>query len=381
MKKKQILFSVVVLMLLQFIIFAEMSVVMPLAAVIADFYRVPVNQVTLLNVGYALFGLLAPLMGISSEKYGLKNTLLAGSFFFILGCFIVSTGKSPLLFAIGRAFIGLSYYTLISLTVAYANRLTNNRHVGTFGGYFKIAFAIAVFSSPLMGSAIVSAFDIPTLYRSLGTAMVIVSILMLFLPSIPLQHAQNHQRISIVEIIKVPGAKRMIISTMLMSLPSVFYFNYLSVHLAGIGVPTGSIAMVYSIGALGTLLAGFFILFFNERFGKGNILLVGIIISTLMIVLIPYQHNLLLFAIVFIFSFAFDLVWGLLYPLGSILVAEHSAVFLTVLSLTMSLTNVVTNLIAPWVFPFGGFPLTTLICGVGLVLSLFLLIKPLRPIR
>jgi len=381
MKKNKILFSVAVLMLLQFIIIAEMSVVMPLAAVIADFYHVPVNQVTLLNVGYALLGLLAPLMGISSEKYGLKKTLLAGSFFFILGCFIVSSGKSPLLFAIGRAFIGLSYYTLISLTVAYANRLTNNRHVGTFGGYFKIAFAIAVFSSPLIGSAIVSAFDIPTLYRGLGTAMIGVSLLMMLLPSIPLQHAQSHQRISVFEILKFPGAKRMIISTMLMSLPSVFYFNYLSVHLAGIGVPTQSIAMVYSIGALGTLLAGFFILFFNERFGKGNILLVGIVVSAITIVLIPYQHNLLLFIIVFIFSLAFDLVWGLLYPLGSILVTDHSAVFLTVLSLTMSLTNVVTNLIAPWVFPLGGFPFTTLICGVGLVLSLFLLLKPLRPIR
>jgi len=368
-------------MLLQFIIIAEMSVVMPLAAVIADFYHVPVNQVTLLNVGYALLGLLAPLMGISSEKYGLKKTLLVGSFFFILGCFIVSSGKSPLLFAIGRAFIGLSYYTLISLTVAYANRLTNNRHVGTFGGYFKIAFAIAVFSSPLIGSTIVSAFDIPTLYRGMGTAMIGVSLLMMLLPSIPLQHAQSHQRISVFEILKFPGAKRMIISTMLMSLPSVFYFNYLSVHLAGIGVPTQSIAMVYSVGALGTLLAGFFILFFNERFGKGNILLVGIVVSALTIVLIPYQHNLLLFIIVFIFSLAFDLVWGLLYPLGSILVTDHSAVFLTVLSLTMSLTNVVTNLIAPWIFPLGGFPLTTLICGVGLVLSLILLSKPLRPIR
>jgi len=381
MKKNKILFSIAVLMLLQFIIIAEMSVVMPLAAVIADFYHVPVNQVTLLNVGYALLGLLAPLMGISSEKYGLKKTLLAGSLFFILGCFIVSSGKSPLLFAIGRAFIGLSYYTLISLTVAYANRLTNNRHVGTFGGYFKIAFAIAVFSSPLIGSAIVSAFDIPTLYRGLGTAMIGVSLLMMLLPSIPLQHAQSHQRISVFEILKFPGAKRMIMSTMLMSLPSVFYFNYLSVHLAGIGVPTQSIAMVYSIGALGTLLAGFFILFFNERFGKGNILLVGIVVSAITIVLIPYQHNLLLFIIVFIFSLAFDLVWGLLYPLGSILVTDHSAVFLTVLSLTMSLTNVVTNLIAPWVFPLGGFPFTTLICGVGLVLSLFLLLKPLRPIR
>ena len=381
MKKNKILFSVAVLMLLQFIIIAEMSVVMPLAAVIADFYRVPVNQVTLLNVGYALLGLLAPLMGMGSEKYGLKNTLLAGSFFFILGCFIVSSGDSPLLFAIGRAFIGLSYYTLISLTVAYANRLTDNRHVGTFGGYFKIAFAIAVFISPLIGSAIVGAFDITTLYRGLGTAMVVVSLLMFFLPSIPLQHAQNHQRISVFEILKVPGAKRMIISTMLMSLPSVFYFNYLSVHLAGNGVPTQSIAMVYSIGALGTLLAGFFILFFNEIFGKGNILLVGIVISALTIILIPYQQNLLLFIIVFIFSLAFDLVWGLLYPIGSILVSDHSAVFLTVLSLTMSLTNVVTNLIAPWVFPLGGFPLTTLICGVGLVLSLILLSKPLRPIR
>jgi len=74
-----------VLMAIQLVITFEMSMVMPMAPLIASIYQVDQSNVTLLNMGYALSGLFVPFLGMMADKIGNKRILIFSSFLFVVG--------------------------------------------------------------------------------------------------------------------------------------------------------------------------------------------------------------------------------------------------------------------------------------------------------
>lgn len=370
-----VLYAVIILMLLQFVITVEMSVVMPMAPVIATIFHVRAENVTLLNIGYALSGLFAPIFGFWADKTGMKRILILSSALFAFGCGVISFSDSAIMYFFSRAIIGVGYYAMVSLCMSYTAYLVSDSKLGQVSGFYKVAFAIGVFISPLLGDYLVKAYSFRFLYLCIMAAALAITLGLMFIPKV---HSQSEGIITIKEVKHLfsdKAAQYMMICCAMLSVPAIFFYNYFSVYLAGIGVSQSSISWSYSIIAAGSILAGIVIILFSDRVGKMRMAMIGIIGSAIFVAPFAFELKAGLIVISFLFGFAYDTIWGLFYPIGSLMFRRESATFLTMLSLTMSLTNVLTNYTGPIVNRLGGFSLGIVICVISLIVSAIYLRK------
>lgn len=368
----QSIVAIFVLMLLQFLITFEMNVIMPLAPIVAQLYGVAENQVTYLNLGYALSGLFAPFLGYLADRFGIKRMLIVSTLFFGVGTWLVSLQSSILFYVMGRTILGIGFYTLISISLSYFALLVSDRKLGLMSGLYKFAFALAVFVSPLLGTWLVTTISFSVIYRILSWAAFILAALLCLAPSIKSvsEHLSLKEGMS---LFKDKVAIKMMSVTALLSIPSIFFFNFLSIHLFQQQVTPIVIGQLYSIIAIGSMVAAILIMFVSDRIGKVKVMYIGLAMSSIFFALFYIQIIPLYFVLGFLLGVGFDLIWGLLYPLGTRMYPTQSATFLTMLSLVMSMTNVVSNAIGPWMYSLGGFQLLTYICSLGAMLSFFLI--------
>ena len=363
-----------VLMAIQLVITFEMSMVMPMAPLIASIYQVEQSNVTLLNLGYALSGLFVPFLGIMADKMGNKRILIFSSFLFVIGSAFVFVWSNPWGFILGRTILGIGFFALISISPSYLSILVKPQKYGFVSGLHKIAFAMAILISPLVATTLAINFGFQTLYLGVMIAMSICTGLAFLMPDVRSQHESIHHN-SLISIFKNSKAVLMMAVVALFSIPSIFYFNYLSIHLNQLGQTPQSIASLYSMIALGSLGAGIGIMLFSDKFGKRRMGLWGAVFSAVFMALTLFNYEPTIFLVGFMFGLAFDLIWGLLFPLATGILKGQTAGFLTILSFVMSMTNVAANGLAPTVFRFGGFMLNVLVCTIGLVIGTFLLYR------
>ena len=363
-----------VLMAIQLVITFEMSMVMPMAPLIASIYQVEQSNVTLLNLGYALSGLFVPFLGIMADKMGNKRILIFSSFLFVIGSAFVFVWSNPWGFILGRTILGIGFFALISISPSYLSILVKPQKYGFVSGLHKIAFAMAILISPLVATTLAINFGFQTLYLGVMIAMSICTGLAFLMPDVRSQHESIHHN-SLISIFKNSKAVMMMAVVALFSIPSIFYFNYLSIHLNQLGQTPQSIASLYSMIALGSLGAGIGIMLFSDKFGKRRMGLWGAVFSAVFMALTLFNYEPTIFLVGFMFGLAFDLIWGLLFPLATGILKGQTAGFLTILSFVMSMTNVAANGLAPTVFRFGGFMLNVLVCTIGLVIGTFLLYR------
>ncbi|PKM68229.1 MAG: hypothetical protein CVU94_05845 [Firmicutes bacterium HGW-Firmicutes-19] len=370
--EKMNIVAIGVLMAIQLVITFEMSMVMPMAPLIASIYQVDQSNVTLLNLGYAMSGLFVPFLGMMADKMGNKRILIFSSFLFVFGSALVFVWSSPWGFILGRTILGIGFFALISISPSYLSILIRPQKYGFVSGLHKIAFAMAILISPLVATTFAINFGFHTLYLGVMIAMSICTGLAFLMPDVRSQHETIHHN-SLVSIFKNSKAVMMMAVVALFSIPSIFYFNYLSIHLNQLGQTPQSIASLYSMIALGSLGAGIGIMLFSDKFGKRRMGLWGAVFSAVFMALTLFNYEPTIFLVGFMFGLAFDLIWGLLFPLATGILKGQTAGFLTILSFVMSMTNVAANGLAPTVFRFGGFMLNVLVCTIGLVIGTFLL--------
>jgi predicted MFS family arabinose efflux permease len=201
--------------------------------------------------------------------------------------------------------------------------------------------------------------------------MIISVVIALFLFIIPEAQTQESLRINVsdvFDIFKDKKAKYMIWANVLLSLPTIFFYNYVSINFSSLGISQNNISVFYSVVAAGSIAAGVLISVFSDKFGKRKMSYLSTILSGL--ALIPFvfmSKNLLVIG--FVFGLFYDTIWGLFYPVGSTFYLHKRATFLTILSSVTSLTNLLSNATGPLIYQFGGFSLLMIISAVGLVAS------------
>lgn len=166
----------------------------------------------------------------------------------------------------------------------------------------------------------------------------------------------------------------MIVANLLLSVPAIYFYGYLSVHLDALGLPQKTISVFYSIVAFGAILAGILITVYSDRFGKRKMSVWSTALGG--VFLIPFiltKQPLWLFG--FLFGLAYDTIWGLFYPTGATFYRVKSATFLTILSSTTSLANFFANATAPVLYTVGGFRLLMILSALGLLLSAYLMYR------
>lgn len=181
-----------------------------------------------------------------------------------------------------------------------------------------------------------------------------------------------------MSLFKDKVAINMMSATALLSIPSIFFFNFLSIYLFQQKMTPIVIGQLYSVIAIGSMIAAVLIMFVSDRIGKVNVMYTGLAMSVIFFASFSIQIIPLYFALGLMLGIGFDLIWGLLYPLGTRMYPTQSATFLTMLSLIMSMTNVISNAIGPWMFSLGGFQLLTMICSLGALLAFFLIKKSIH---
>ena len=370
--EKMNIVAIGVLMAIQLVITFEMSMVMPMAPLIASIYQVEQSNVTLLNLGYALSGLFVPFLGMMADKIGNKRILIFSSFLFAAGSALVFIWSNPWGFVLGRTILGVGFFALISISPSYLSILVKQEKYGFVSGLHKIAFALAILISPLVATTFAINYGFQTLYLGVMIAMIICTGLAFLMPDVRSRHETIHHN-SLMSIFKNSKAVMMMAAVALFSVPSVFYFNYLSIHLNQLGQSAQSIASLYSMIALGSLGAGIGIMLFSDKLGKRRMGLWGAVFSAIFMALTLFNYEPTIFLVGFMFGLAFDLIWGLLFPLATGILKGQTAGFLTILSFVMSMTNVLANGLAPTIFRFGGFMLNVLVCTMGLIIGTFLL--------
>ncbi|MGL5540507.1 MAG: MFS transporter, partial [Erysipelotrichaceae bacterium] len=349
--------AVVVLALVTLVTVIEMNVVMPLAPALANVFDIAESKITLLNIGYAAMGLLAPLFGFSADKYGLRKVLTLSMGIFLLGCLTMSNATSGVDYFVARSIIGLSYYSIISLIASYTGYLVSEDQLGVVSGIYKIAFGIAILISPLLGSYIMEQFDFRMLYALLSVASLVCIIALTRLPNVNSVEEENISMQDVTFLLTNKTVWTLVLVTLFVSVPSILFYNYYSIFLSDLGYTQMEIGSMYTVVSSGSVLAGILIILLSDKFGKAKMAIIGILMSTIFILPLANEMKVLLWICSFLFGLGYDLIWGLHFPICSMLFKKESGTFLALLSLAMAFTNVLTNMVAPLLHQYGGFAL------------------------
>lgn len=360
-------YAIAILTLLTFVTVVEFSIVMPLGPQLADKYNISRNHISWLFVGYTFMGVFTPIVGYLADKYGLKKFIISSVVFFIVGTFINSVVTSAVGYFIGRSIIGLGYYAITSLVIVYSSKIISYNHLGIVSGIYKFAFAGAMFAAPIIASFYLRHFSISTLYLSLSIAAFILLLLLL-----PLKELKGENDISLGDIkhmIKDKNVLLMITATFMLSVPSVFFFNYLSMHLQDIGYSVDQAGLMFTIVACGSIVAAILILSISDKVGKLRMAKVGIIISTFAILGFLFKLDIIIIIAGILFGVGYDTIWGLFFPVASKMYDTGVNSYITILSMSMASAGVVTNLTAPIVMEKWNFTGNIIIAFVALVIT------------
>lgn len=360
---KKMIFGIIMALWIQFIVTVEMSIVMPLAPLIAQAYNVDTFYAIILNIGFAVFGVLAPLLGYNGDKYGIKKMLLGALAFFILGAMIVASIQSIAGYVIGRSLLGLAFFTVLGMTQTYI--IKSAPHLaGPLSGVHRIVFALGVFTSPWLGQVLVTQGSLQLLYNILT----IVGIVTLVLTSFVHEIQDNSTHRSLKDLLHTLNQRVVIgwlFAVFLNALPAIFFFNYLSIYLNELGWTGFAITNQYTLTAFGSVLGGVLIVFITARFKLSSLLRIFLWLPALMLALFITQDMMWFPILGLSFGLFFDATWGMVFPYASTIVPYYAATFLTLISLVMAFTNVVTTLAGAYVYQLGGFPLMIWICVIG----------------
>jgi len=360
---KKMIFGIFIALWIQFIVTVEMSIVMPLAPQIAQAYNVDTFYAILLNIGFAVFGVLAPLLGYNGDKYGIKKMLLGAITFFIIGAAIVASVQTVVGYVVGRSLLGLAFFTALGMTQTYI--IKSAPHLaGPLSGVHRIVFALGVFASPWLGQTLVTQGSLQLLYNILTITGVVTFLLTWFVHEIQDTSTQR----SLKDLMHTLNQKVVIgwlIAVFLNALPAIFFFNYLSIFLNELGWSGLAITNQYTLVAFGSVLGGVLIVFITSRFKLSALLRIFLWIPPLILGLFITQDMIWFPVIGLLFGLFFDATWGMVFPYASTIVPHYAATFLTLISLVMAFANVVTTLTGAWVYQLGGFSLMIWICVFG----------------
>lgn len=370
-------YVIVFFMFVTFFTVFEMCMVSPLAPTIAELYGISLPYITFLNLGYSVMGLFAPLFGYYSDHYNIKWILLLNMLIFCLGCLIMIFGKGVLAFVLARAVIGISYYSVIGLTASYSAATIRADKIGYVGGWYKLAFGFGIVISPMLGTGIAEYFGFAAIYVFLLLAGLLGTIGVFFLEPV----RPEGERITMPEVRSLLGERKVkayIWITFALSIPAILFYNYYSIHLESLQMSQIEIGKMYTYLSAGSVIAAVLIILLSERIGKLQMAIGGLALCVITILPLSLSEKWLLVGTSVVFGIGYDMIWGLHFPLSSLIYKRGNSTFLTILSLAMALTNVMTNVVAPFIYRSGGFSWNIYISFAALLLALLLYIKENR---
>lgn len=374
--KRNIMFSAT--FLIQLVVAAEMAIIGPLSPFLALYFSIDQSMVMLLNLGYSAVGFLVPYLGVFGDKFGKKRSLSISLGVFMMGSVLGAFASSPFIFAFARIFIGFAYFSLSATNLSYLSEFISYKNRGKASGLLRIAFSAAVLLSPIVSTFLVAKFNsLAVIYIPLGIIALVALILLSRLPETEKYSHIVVNKNEFLSLLHNPVAKKMLISVFLILTAPTLILNYLGIYLTNaFDVSQVKVGTIYTIVAIGTVVGTFFSGVFSDRIGKYKLAKILFICMLVAIIPIPFVKNLILIILLAIlFSFGLDGGWTSYQALGSDVVPEKRATFMSLIYTVNAVTITFYSLVGPALYRLGGFPLIVIISSVFLTVALWIIMK------
>lgn len=372
------IFSIIVLCLIQFILIFEANSVLTITPYLSEYYNIAPSHIVIISMGFAIAGLVAPIFGKGGDKYGKKIFILIGLGFIIFGMIITAFSYNTLMFILGRGVIGIGYYSLSGLIIAYVSDLFNYEYRGKIVGYIRLSFSLGILISPYLGSQAVLNIGIKCYYLLLALITAIIFILSMFINNTHSKHKKeinNKFQISnIFEILHLEGAVEILLINTLFTVPGVLVFGYYSIFLTENGMNQQQVSIVHTLIGVAAIIGTFIVTIFNDQMNKLRFLLLSISIVTIFTMPLVAVSK-LLYVFSFLFTVGYDMGLSSLQIVASEVSIEKRASFMTVLYLWVSIKDIILYIIGPILYQFNGFLIILVICTICVIVSLILLLR------
>lgn len=355
--------------IIQFIIAMEMNLIGPLAPYLATYFSIEESSVMLFNLGYSAVGIFVPLLGVLADRHGKKRILSFALAVYILGTILAGMANTPILFAFGRIFIGLGYFSLSGTNLSYISEFISYEKRGKASGILRTAFGLAIIIGPLYATKMISIYNnIASVYFPLGVLGLVAFFLLVKLPETTTNPNVKLDTDQIYKIIKEPESFKIFLSILLLLAAPSLMLGYLGVYLSNsFSLTQDKIGIVYTILALGSTLGIVISTFYSDKIGKLKLSKIFFVILVVSQLAVPYLNN-LLFPIILctLFTMGLDGGWTSYQTYASEMQAERRGTFMSLFYTLNALAVTIYSVLGPIIFKIGGFKLAV---GVGSVSS------------
>ncbi|HSH36755.1 MFS transporter [Schnuerera sp.] len=361
---------------IQLIVATEMNIIAPLAPFLSQYFNIKDSSVIMFNVGFSLVGVLVPILGVFADKYGKKKSLMVALIFYIVGTLISGFATIPLLFALGRIFIGIGYFSLSGTNLSYLSEFVPYESRGKASGLLRTAFGIAILFSPLYATKMINKFGVlKSVYLPL-TIIGVICLLLLF--RLPETKSSKNVKVDINELLillKNPlNSKSLIVIFLVLAAPSLL-LSFLGIYISNnFNFNQVEIGYVYTVVALGTILGIVFAALFTDKIGKEK--LSRIFFSIMLFALIPIaflNSAGIIIGFLTIVTIGLDGGFTAYQTLCSEIIPEKRGTFMSLFYTVNAITVTIYSLLGPFLYDIGGYKLLVLIAIINTSIALKIL--------
>ena len=250
-------------------------------------------------------GVLQPIVGNLSDKWGRKNFLIAGLFIYgIVGLLIPQATNVGNLIAI-RAFHGVGSAMIVPIAMAYVGLLSPVGHEGRYMSYLNIAIFCGIGCGPVIGGLVSDLFGFASVFYLMAVLSFIA--LILVISNMPKRSPTEIKEGSTLlkSIKKMVGNSRTAgillarYATMIIMVPTMAFLPLL---MSNWPVHTGlQVGMVIACRTLTNAVLQVPFGKFADKYNKLVLLLAGVLCMSLAVLAIPSMENVVSMTILYIF--------------------------------------------------------------------------------
>jgi DHA1 family multidrug resistance protein-like MFS transporter len=288
-------------------------------------------------------GVLQPVVGSLSDRWGRKGFLVAGLFVYGLVGLLIPHAASILHLLLIRAFQGVGSAMIVPIGMAYMSILAPSGQEGRYQSYLNIAIFCGIGCGPIIGGVVADLFGFASVFYVM--ALLSFGAFLLVLKNMPVQApSPSLSRTGIFKSFAMMMQSRLTMGillarfvTMIIMVPSMAFLPLLMTERIGAsGLQIGMvIACRTLVNALLQVPGGTA----ADRYDKLYLLVTGCVCLSGSIVMIPFMKNFITFLLLYcLLGFGEAIIWPVLGAYASIEGRRHygHGTMMGVFSLSMS---------------------------------------------
>ena len=329
----------------------------PLLPVFARGVDVEITTLASIIAVIQLFGLTAPFWGAISERQGRKFTILLGLSMYVLGTMMVFIFPSFIGLSIAFLVMGVGKIAFDPAVQAYIGDRVPYERRGMYLGIVELAWSGGFLLIPVM-TWLIARYNWQAPFAALAIAGILSLIVAWFI--LEADKPVQRQHISFVKALRVAVSSRMAIAGLVLGmgisaanqLVSVVFGSWIEVSF---GIQLSALAAASAVIGVSELIGEGVVTGFSDRFGKKNLIIIGIVGNIIACFILPFSNISLVFALagLFFFYLTFELALVATIPLITEIQPEARAMYLTVYVAAVTFGRAVFTPISAQVFSFG----------------------------